>query len=117
MSPERVERLRRLHEVGSPVRLANNFKPLDGNVLKKIIDEQKRTPGVPLMRLSALTGVSVYTVKKYLALSAEERAALLKAVGVDESVGESIDTTPRRRGRPRGTFIPSDALPDVHDDE
>lgn len=79
MPPERVEKLRQLHERGEQVRPCYVSAPLDSNTLKKILKEQKRTPGIPLARLSALTGVSIYYIKKYLALSDAERAALLGA--------------------------------------
>lgn len=118
MPPERVERLRQLHESGVtevPCRLP---APLTGETLRQILDIQKNTPGIPLSRLSVLTGVSEYRLKKYFALSDAERVALLEAADIDVSVGMSVDTTPRRRGRkPRGTYIPSDALPNVHGED
>ncbi|HAX5209095.1 TPA: hypothetical protein JZG45_003947, partial [Escherichia coli] len=121
MPPERVEHLRRVHE-GLPSIYQSSGKRsatlLNKEEILKILDVQKRTPDVSRARLSLLTGISEYRITKYFTMSDAERAALLGAVGIDMSVGESIDTTPRRRGRkPRGTFIPSDALPDVHDDE
>ncbi|HCL7555056.1 TPA: hypothetical protein N2X54_002067 [Escherichia coli] len=79
MSPERVDKLRQLYERGEQVRSCSVPAPLDGNTLKKILEEQKRTPGIPLARLSALTGVLIYYIKKYLALSDAERTALLGA--------------------------------------
>jgi hypothetical protein len=118
MSPERVEHLRRVHE-GLPSIYKSRGKRsatlLNKEEILKILDVQKRTPDVSRARLSLLTGISEYRVTKYFTMSDAERAALLEAVGVDASVGMSIDTTPRRRGRKsRGTFMPSDALPDVH---
>lgn len=83
MSSERVDKLRQLYERGEQVRSCSVPAPLDGNTLKKILEEQKRTPGIPLARLSALTGVSIYYIKKYLALSDAERTTLLGTVGAD----------------------------------
>ena len=80
MSPERVEYLRQLHEQGKPVRAGGEAMPLDGRTLRDIAEIYTQTPDIPLARLSAMTGVSVYYVKKYLALSDEERAALLEDV-------------------------------------
>ncbi|HGF1725670.1 TPA: helix-turn-helix domain-containing protein [Escherichia coli] len=80
MPPERVEKLRQLYDGGIATVSCRLAEPLDGGILKKIIEEQKRTPDIPLARLSALTGVSVYHLKKYLALSDAERKALLSAV-------------------------------------
>ncbi|MBZ8411855.1 hypothetical protein H5R21_00245, partial [Escherichia coli] len=84
MSPERVERLRRLYENGEQVRPCYIPTPFDGDTLKKIISIQKDSPNIPLSRLSALVGVSVYLLKKYLALSDAERDALLEALDEDE---------------------------------
>ncbi|END3705372.1 hypothetical protein ABL236_003777, partial [Escherichia coli] len=84
MSPERVERLRRLYENGEQVRPCYIPTPFDGDTLKKIISIQKDSPNIPLSRLSALVGVSVYRLKKYLALSDAERDALLEALDEDE---------------------------------
>ncbi|HDJ0857718.1 TPA: hypothetical protein PPJ32_003485 [Escherichia coli] len=84
MSPERVERLRRLYENGEQVRPCYIPTPFDGDTLKKIISIQKDSPNIPLSRLSALVGVSVYHLKKYLALSDAERDALLEALDEDE---------------------------------
>ncbi|MBZ9310543.1 helix-turn-helix domain-containing protein [Escherichia coli] len=80
MPPERVEKLRQLYQGGIATVSCRLAEPLDGGILKKIIEEQKRTPDIPLSRLSALVGVSVYHLKKYLALSDAERKALLSAV-------------------------------------
>lgn len=118
MKPERVEHLRRVHE-GLPSIYQSTGKRsatlLNKEEILKILDVKKRTPDVSRARLSLLTGISEYRVTKYFTMSDAERAALLEAVGIDVSVGMSIDTTPRRRGRKsRGTFMPSDALPDVH---
>ncbi|HHR5234663.1 TPA: hypothetical protein ACS6CW_000827 [Escherichia coli] len=99
MSPERVDKLRQLHERGEQVRSCYVAAPLDGNTLKKILEEQKRTPGIPLARLSALTGVSIYYIKKYLALSDAERAALLGTVGVDAP--SDVVTTQSQTRKPR----------------
>ncbi|MCF4111374.1 hypothetical protein, partial [Escherichia coli] len=84
MPPERVEKLRQLYDGGIATVSCRLAEPLDGGILKKIIEEQKRTPDIPLARLSALTGVSVYHLKKYLALSDAERDALLEALDEDE---------------------------------
>ncbi|HFP0188208.1 TPA: helix-turn-helix domain-containing protein [Escherichia coli] len=92
MSPERVERLRRLYENGEQVRPCYIPTPFDGGILKKIIEEQKRTPDIPLSRLSALVGVSVYHLKKYLALSDAEHKALLEAL--DEDATPVVNTAP-----------------------
>ncbi|HDX7412972.1 TPA: hypothetical protein RPO50_001430 [Escherichia coli] len=118
MKPERVEHLRRVHE-GLPSIYQSVGKRsatlLNKEEILKILDVKKRTPDVSRARLSLLTGISGYRVTKYFTMSDTERAALLEAVGIDVSVGMSIDTTPRRRGRKsRGTFMPSDALPDAH---
>ncbi|EFO1500309.1 hypothetical protein DWS25_20050 [Escherichia coli] len=118
MPPERVEHLRRVHE-GLPSIYQSSGKRsatlLNKEEILKILDVKKRTPDVSRARLSLLTGISGYRVTKYFTMSDTERAALLEAVGIDVSVGMSIDTTPRRRGRKsRGTFMPSDALPDAH---
>lgn len=99
MSPERVDKLRQLYERGEQVRSCSVPAPLDGNTLKKILEEQKRTPGIPLARLSALTGVSIYYIKKYLALSDAERAALLGTVGVDAP--SDVVTTQSQTRNPR----------------
>ncbi|EER0916726.1 hypothetical protein F9643_003169 [Escherichia coli] len=99
MSPERVDKLRQLYERGEQVRSCSVPAPLDGNTLKKILEEQKRTPGIPLARLSALTGVSIYYIKKYLALSDAERAALLGTVGVDAP--SDVVTTQSQTRKPR----------------
>ncbi|EPH5962458.1 helix-turn-helix domain-containing protein [Escherichia coli] len=80
MPPERVEKLRQLYDGGIATVSCRLAEPLDGGILKKIIEEQKRTPDIPLARLSALTGVSVYRLKKYMALSDAEHKALLSAV-------------------------------------
>ncbi|HHX1016833.1 TPA: helix-turn-helix domain-containing protein [Escherichia coli] len=80
MPPERVEKLRQLYDGGIATVSCRLAEPLDGGILKKIIEEQKRTPDIPLSRLSVLTGVSVYRLKKYMALSDAERKALLSAV-------------------------------------
>lgn len=100
MSPERVERLRQLHEKGEQVRQCHMPAPLDGETLKKILEEQKRTPGIPLARLSALTGTSIYYIKKYLALSDAERTALLGTVGAEPAADDPSDTvvTQQRTG-------------------
>ncbi|EGO4206003.1 hypothetical protein ITZ66_002696 [Escherichia coli] len=99
MPPERVEKLRQLHERGEQVRPCYVAAPLDGETLKKILEEQTRTPGIPLARLSALTGVSIYYIKKYLALSDAERAALLGTVGVDAP--SDVVTTQSQTRKPR----------------
>lgn len=103
MPPERVERLRQLHEQGERVRPCYVAAPLDGETLKKILEEQKRTPGIPLARLSALTGTSIYYIKKYLALSDAERTALLGTVGAEPAADALSDTvvTQQRTRKPR----------------
>ncbi|EGR9529505.1 hypothetical protein I7060_003812 [Escherichia coli] len=92
MPPERVEKLRQLYDGGIATVSCRLAEPLDGGILKKIIEEQKRTPDIPLARLSALTGVSVYRLKKYLALSDAERDALLEAL--DEDATPVVNTAP-----------------------
>lgn len=96
MPPERVEKLRQLHERGEQVRPCYAAAPLDGETLKKILEEQKRTPGIPLARLSALTGVSIYYIKKYLALSDAERTALLGTVGAESGADAPSDVVTRQ---------------------
>lgn len=91
MSPERVDKLRQLYERGEQVRSCSVPAPLDGDTLKKILEEQTRTPGIPLARLSALTGVSIYYIKKYLALSDAERTALLGTVGAGSGADAPSD--------------------------
>ncbi|ENA5783572.1 helix-turn-helix domain-containing protein [Escherichia coli] len=95
MPPERVEKLRQLYDGGIATVSCRLAEPLDGGILKKIIEEQKRTPDIPLARLSALTGVSVYHLKKYLALSDAERDALLEALDEDATpvVNTASDVT------------------------
>ncbi|MEB7169096.1 helix-turn-helix domain-containing protein, partial [Escherichia coli] len=95
MSPERVERLRRLYENGEQVRPCYIPTPFDGDTLQKIISIQKDSPNIPLSRLSALVGVSVYHLKKYLALSDAERDALLEALDEDATpvVNTASDVT------------------------
>ncbi|HHZ0305823.1 TPA: helix-turn-helix domain-containing protein, partial [Escherichia coli] len=95
MPPERVEKLRQLYDGGIATVSCRLAEPLDGGILKKIIEEQKRTPDIPLARLSALTGVSVYRLKKYLALSDAERDALLEALDEDATpvVNTASDVT------------------------
>ncbi|EMN8269034.1 hypothetical protein WCI98_003130 [Escherichia coli] len=88
MSPERVEHLRLVSE--GKVALYDNrvrgmARPLTNDEVQKVLDIQATMPDIPLSRLSVLTGVSVYRLKKYMALSDAERKALLSAV---------TDTTP-----------------------
>ncbi|WP_218078330.1 hypothetical protein [Escherichia coli] len=115
MPPERVEKLRQLHERGEQVRSCSVPAPLDGNTLKKILEEQKRTPGIPLARLSALTGVSIYYIKKYLALSDAERTALLGAVGADAP--SDVVATPPQTRKPRKSDDLNDPLFLADDDD
>lgn len=102
MSPERVEHLRRVHEGTAKLydnRKRGMAKPLSAHDIKKIQDTLDSTPDMPVSRLSVLTGISEYRLKKYLAQCDVGHAA--------------INTTPRRRGRKsRKTFVSSDALPD-----
>ncbi|VEW03640.1 helix-turn-helix domain-containing protein [Escherichia coli] len=121
MPPERVEHLRRVHE-GLPSIYQSSGKRsatlLSKEEIQKILNVLEHTPDISRARLSLLTGISEYRITKYFTMSDAERVALLEAVGIDVSVGMSVDTTPRRRGRkPRGTYIPSDALPDVHGED
>ncbi|EFN1810954.1 hypothetical protein ABL236_003778 [Escherichia coli] len=83
MSPERVEHLRLVSE--GKVALYDNrvrgmARPLTNDEVQKVLDIQATMPDIPLSRLSVLTGVSVYRLKKYMALSDAERKALLSAV-------------------------------------
>lgn len=117
MSPERVEKLRQLHERGEQVRPCYVSAPLDGNTLKKILEEQKRTPGIPLARLSALTGVSIYYIKKYLALSDAERTALLGAVGAESATPSDVVATPPQTRKPRKRDDLNDPLFLADDDD
>lgn len=115
MPPERVEWLRILHERGEQVRPCYVPAPLDGETLKKILEEQKRTPGIPLARLSALTGVSIYYIKKYLALSDAERTALLGAVGADAP--SDVVATQSQTRKPRKSDDLNDPLFLADDDD
>ncbi len=115
MPPERVEKLRQLHERGEQVRPCYVSAPLDGNTLKKILEEQKRTPGIPLARLSALTGVSIYYIKKYLALSDAERTTLLGTVGAD-APSDVVAIQPQTR-KPRKSDDLNDPLFLADDDD
>ncbi|ELO3113238.1 hypothetical protein QWO17_004578 [Escherichia coli] len=119
MSPERVEMLRQLHERGEQVRPCYVAAPLDGETLKKILEEQKRTPGIPLARLSALTGVSIYYIKKYLALSDAERTALLGTVGTESGADAPSDvvTTQSQTRKPRKSDDLNDPLFLADDDD
>lgn len=77
MPPERVERLRILHERGEQQIPGRPEIPLCKGELRKILDIQKQIPNIPVARLSALAGMSHYRTAKYLALSDAERAELL----------------------------------------
>ncbi|HDI9948341.1 TPA: hypothetical protein PPH35_004441 [Escherichia coli] len=87
MPPERVEHLRRVHE-GLPSIYKSSGKRavtvINREELHKILEAQKSVPDISMVRLSAVTGVSVYRLKKYLALSDAERDALLEALDEDE---------------------------------
>lgn len=115
MSSERVDKLRQLYERGEQVRSCSVPAPLDGETLKKILEEQKRTPGIPLARLSALTGVSIYYIKKYLALSDAERTALLGTVGADAP--SDVVTTQSQTRKPRKSDDLNDPLFLADDDD
>ncbi|EFN7975635.1 hypothetical protein ED769_15010 [Escherichia coli] len=115
MSSERVDKLRQLYERGEQVRSCSVPAPLDGNTLKKILEEQKRTPGIPLARLSALTGVSIYYIKKYLALSDAERTTLLGTAGADAP--SDVVATPPQTRKPRKSDDLNDPLFLADDDD
>ncbi|HFP0188207.1 TPA: helix-turn-helix domain-containing protein [Escherichia coli] len=87
MPPERVEHLRRVHE-GLPSIYKSSGKRavtvINREELHKILEAQKSVPDISMVRLSAVTGVSVYRLKKYLALSDAEHKALLEALDEDE---------------------------------
>ncbi|HCX7363003.1 TPA: hypothetical protein OZ543_001459 [Escherichia coli] len=87
MPSERIEHLQRVHE-GLPSIYKSSGKRaatiINKEELHKILEVQKRMPDISMIRLSALTGVSVYRLKKYLALSDAERDALLEALDEDE---------------------------------
>ncbi|MBL6363772.1 hypothetical protein JNB48_19375 [Escherichia coli] len=75
MSPERVEHLRLVSE--GKVALYDNrvrgmARPLTNDEVQKVLDIQATMPDIPLSRLSVLTGVSVYRLKKYMALKGNE---------------------------------------------
>ncbi|HDQ6830593.1 TPA: hypothetical protein QBF83_005575, partial [Escherichia coli O128:H2] len=87
MPPERIEHLQRVHE-GLPSIYKSSGKRaatiINKEELHKILEVQKRTPDISMIRLSALTGITMYRLKKYLALSDAERDALLEALDEDE---------------------------------
>ncbi|ENF4830423.1 hypothetical protein ABRR28_004450 [Escherichia coli] len=83
MPSERIEHLQRVHE-GLPSIYKSSGKRaatiINKEELHKILEVQKRMPDISMIRLSALTGITMYRLKKYLALSDAERKALLSAV-------------------------------------
>ena len=83
MAPERVERLRILHERGKSPIPGRPETPLCKVELQRILDAQKHMPNISMVRLSAVTGVTMYRLKKYLALTDAERNALLEALDDD----------------------------------
>ncbi|EFS9508327.1 hypothetical protein HWJ27_003591 [Escherichia coli] len=87
MPSERIEHLQRVHE-GLPSIYKSSGKRaatiINKEELHKILEVQKRMPDISMIRLSALTGITMYRLKKYLALSDAERDALLEALDEDE---------------------------------